>query len=186
MHKGVVVPRWKMGKRQIYGADASVVCSACERCLMYEEILRAGLVVEQVEAVDARRKRGSVFESSDSVFKLGGVEMASNSVPSIMTPERAFSILAPPSAGKLYFVLSSCRRKLDHRILTNSMDSKWYLTHREFEKLLFTCGVDWMERAQMDDTYNKFDLNQSGSLHVSELCAVFQRAELLCRQILSK
>jgi hypothetical protein len=116
-----------------------------------------------------------------------------------LTPEEAFGLLSPPinyrsawkdalssSAAKLYFVLSHCRRTLDNRMNEDpDVDSRWYLTEKEFEKLLFSSGVDWMERPQIFQTYKELDLNKSGCLHVSELCAVLQAAEEVCKDILN-
>ena len=119
-----------------------------------------------------------------------------------MEPVDAFALLAPPipfkttwaeiatsSAAKLYFVLTSCRRLLDERISSRPVQSlqerKWYLTEKEFEKLLLTSGVDWMVRDQVYNAYKKLDLNHSGFLHISELCATLQFAEEVCRAVIN-
>jgi hypothetical protein len=162
-----------------------------------------------------RRKRGSRFHNKDAVFAVGGVVHRPKSRSSIkiadipklppsvtsMTPENAFAILAPPmsckkgwvaivtsSAAKLYFVLSSCRRILDQRIngrIRVPEEEKWYLTDKEFERLIIQSGVDWMTRDQVWHTYKQLDLNKSGSLHISELFSVLHSAVEICRDILN-
>ena len=137
---------------------------------------------------------------SRSSLRLSEIVIETGSLAS-MSAEKAFSILAPPigfkaswqdkimsSAAKLYFVLTSSRRILDRRINSGG-DSRlgertWYLTDKEFEKVMLSSGMDWMERPQLFETHRKLDLNQSGSLHISELCAVFQSAEEICRDVL--
>lgn len=116
-----------------------------------------------------------------------------------MSPEKAFAILAPPiifnkstwqelirsSAAKLYYVLTHARRVLETRIASESSEEKWYLKIKEFEHLLLSAGVDWIERATVPLIHRNLDLNKSGFLHISELCAVFQSAEEICRDILN-
>ena len=138
---------------------------------------------------------------SRSSLRLSEVVIQTPSLMS-MSAEKAFAILAPPiafksawkeilnsSAAKLYFVLTHSRRFLDKRINADDEldtdDRRWYLTEKEFEKVMLSSGMDWMERPQLSETHKKLDLNKSGFLHVSELCAVFQSAEEICRDILN-
>ena len=180
----------------------------------YESWLKDLVDSEASKAFVTRKKRGSRFTNKDAVFSIGGVVHRGRSRSSVkvdevlkipapliasLTPEEAFGLLAPPidfrpnwsdvissSAAKLYFVLSHCRRTLDSRMSEDSdSESRWYLTEKEFEKLLFSSGVDWMERPQIFQTYKELDLNKSGCLHVSELCAVLQAAEEICKDILN-
>lgn len=141
------------------------MCAVCERCLQYERTVKEASCAEQVNAIEVRKKRGSQFQNEHGMMTAGATSVASSTV--------AFSILAPPiafksrwrdvatsSAAKLYFVMSSCRRKLECRIESYKSsdelaDFKWYLSPKEFEKLLLTCGVDWMERDQMESTYTQ-------------------------------
>ena len=188
------------------------VCESCESCVRYEAWLKNVVESEASKAFLVRRKRGSRFTNKDAVFAIGGIVHRARSRSSIMideapsitvspcalTPEESFGILAPPipfkkkwpnivrsSAAKLYFVLTHCKRILDERMKEEiETESKWYLTSKEFEKLLFTAGLDWMERPQIFKTYSELDVNKSGYLHVSELCSALESAEELCKDIL--
>ena len=179
------------------------VCAACENCLRHEEGLQSALKKEVDRAISVRAKRGSRFRNKDAVFSMGGLIHRSESRiddrdDSRLSPDRAFAILAPSisfksklkdiltsSAAKLYFVLLSARRTLDSRLKSDQDDKKWYLKPKEFEKLMLVSGTDWMTGEHMLTVYNLLDLNKSGFLHLAELCAVFQHAFEVCRDILN-
>lgn len=191
-----------------HGARPLPSCKSCESCIQYEAWLKEVVETEASKAFQVRRRRGSRFTNKDAVFAIGGIvhKMQSRSSlivndlapSSAMTSQEAFGILAPPisfksnwgdivrsSAAKLYFVLTHCRRLWDHRMNEQADgETKWYLSQKEFEKLLISSGVDWMDRSQIFQTYAELDLNKSGFLHVSELCSTFESAEEMCRDIL--
>jgi hypothetical protein len=157
---------------------------------------------DELQAIALRNRRGSRFKPGDAVFQLEGVVVSKNKrAPSSMSAVEAFAILAPPipfralpadvlksSAAKLYFVITHCRRNLDARINHDfsNEENKWYLTEKEFEKVLLSSGVDWMERTEFFEAYKKIDLNKSGSMHVAELSAVLQSADEVCRELLNE
>ena len=183
-------------------------CVACECCVKHERWIRKQVELETAEAFVGRARRGSRFKPGDAVFVKCGVLNPEDSVElrerskgsaCSMASEEAFAILAPPipfqnsrkeilksSAAKLYFVITHCRRNLDLRINHEAAEGKWYLTEKEFERILLTSGVDWMERTSIFETYRKVDLNQSGSIHVAELGAVLRGADEVCREILNE
>lgn len=172
-------------------------CVACERCSEHEKWLKQAAEEGARSGAAIRRKRGSKFDPSNSLL---WIEPTAPVHPKEISPEDAFTLLAPPvrfktgirtvvtsSAAKLYFALVGCRRYLDSRVSAKDKieEKLWYLTQKECEQMLVACGVDWMSREQAFFTHRRMDLNGSGSVHISEASHTFESALSLCREILN-
>lgn len=163
-------------------------CPACESCREHERFLKGIEDAESKQVTAVRHRRGS---------GLGSVHDSTAEI----APEQAFALLAPPipfqktqydvigcSAGKLYFALVSCRRHLKARLTGPAPpidEYLWYLTEKETERMLVSCGVDWMSQDQIRETHRRMDLNKSGSVNVIEVGKFFDAAISLCREIVN-